>query len=451
MWELSIQNPDNGTYTLSLVDSVTSATPAVYKTETIRSDASASTLRTVLNKFYSKVHKADVSVSTLYYDADANEVPDASTAVQWRHVITVNKAIYGFSSISIMAQPAADTNKGTAASASAFTVKLPSAVQASSAPFNGTFVITCTDKFNKQYESTPMKFDTWNGGIEKNLQSIPFLVDKVEIQSDNRYAYRQNGISFYAIFRGLDYDPPLCQISPGGDWPLTGNDDMRANSTVMRAYGESIFYPAIPLEMLKTDAQAPQVLVTVDGMEALCLNLNCDFAYIESPAEISATTVDEFNVDEIIITGTSLPNDDTDVIWFGPTRCTETSNDGTTITCSLDDTRVSGNWLVDILTVHGLTPTTVTTNINVPVSVSNISPSVDVNYLGGTIMTIDGDNFGYDPSVISVTYADGTSCDILSVSMIQITCVNRRFTSAAAATQDVTIEINGESATPVSV
>jgi hypothetical protein len=186
-------------------------------------------------------------------------------------------------------------------------------------------------------------------------------------------------------------------------------------------------------------------------MEALCLDLNCDFAYIESPAEISATTVDQFNVDEIIITGTSLPNDDTDVIWFGPTRCTETSNDGTTISCSLDDTRVSGNWLVDILTVHGLTPTTVTTNINVPVSVTNITPSVDINYLGGTIMTIDGDNFGYDSSVISVTYTDGTSCDILSVSMMQITCVNRRFTSGAAATQDVTIEINGESATPVSV
>jgi hypothetical protein len=166
----------------------------------------------------------------------------------------VNKALDGFSSISIMAQPAADTDKGTAPSASTFTVKLPSEVQASSAPFNGTFVITCTDKFNKQYESTPMKFDSWNGGIEKAMQAIPFLVDKVEIQSDNRYSYRQNGISFYAIFRGLDYDPPLCHISPGGDWPLTGNDDMQSNSTVMRTYGESIFYPAIPLEMLKTDA-----------------------------------------------------------------------------------------------------------------------------------------------------------------------------------------------------
>ena len=146
-----------------------------------------------------------------------------------------------------------------------------------------------------------------------------------------------------------------------------------------------------------------------------------------------------------------MPNDDTDVIWFGLTRCTETSNDGSTITCTLDDTRVSGNWLVDILTVHGLTPTTVTTNINVPVSVSSITPNVDVNYLGGNVMTITGDSFGYDKHAIKVSYADGTSCDILSVTMTQITCENRRFTSGAESVQDVIIEINGESASPVSV
>lgn len=150
-------------------------------------------------------------------------------------------------------------------------------------------------------------------------------------------------------------------------------------------------------------------------MEALCLDLNCDFAYFESSAEITAATIDEEILDEVIITGTNLPDSDSDVIWFGPTRCTETYNDGSTIKCSLDDSRITGNWLVDILTVHGLTPNSVKTNLTVPLSVSSISPSTDVNYLGGNVMEIRGSNFGYDKSVVKVTYTDGTVCDVLSV------------------------------------
>jgi hypothetical protein len=67
------------------------------------------------------------------------------------------------------------------------------------------------------------------------------------------------------------------------------------------------------------------------------------------------------------------------------------------------------------------------------------------------VMTINGDSFGYDKHSIKVSYADGTSCDILSVTMTKITCENRRFTSGAQSVQDVIIEINGESASPVSV
>lgn len=257
MWEISINNPDAGTYVMTLVDTETKATPQVYTTETISASASASTLKTILNKFYSTVHGADVSVTTLFFDADANEVADASTAVQWKHVITCNKALAGYSSPSIMAQPRADLVKKTAATKAGIAIKLPSEVQSSSTPFNGTMVITCTDNFNKEYESYPMKFDASTVGIEKAMQSIPFLVDKVSIVHDGRFAYRANGISFSAIFNGLDYNPPLCHIAPGGDWPLTGGDDMQSNSTVLRDFGQSIFYPAIPMEMLRTDAQAP--------------------------------------------------------------------------------------------------------------------------------------------------------------------------------------------------
>jgi hypothetical protein len=44
----------------------------------------------------------------------------------------------------------------------------------------------------------------------------------------------------------------------------------------------------VPLEMLHSDAQTPQILVTIDGMSALCLDMNCDYAYTASSALISS-------------------------------------------------------------------------------------------------------------------------------------------------------------------
>ncbi len=46
--------------------------------------------------------------------------------------------------------------------------------------------------------------------------------------------------------------------------------------------------------------------VKVDGLKALCTDLNCDYAYEESTAEITAQTYDP--VTQIVnVQGTSLP------------------------------------------------------------------------------------------------------------------------------------------------
>jgi hypothetical protein len=51
-----------------------------------------------------------------------------------------------------------------------------------------------------------------------------------------------------------------------------------------------------------------------------------------------------------------------------------------------------------------LIPNEIYDDIVVPVSVSAISPATDINFMGGSEMTITGDNFGYDASAITVTY-----------------------------------------------
>jgi hypothetical protein len=231
---------------------------------------------------------------------------------------------------------------------------------------------------------------------------------------------------------------------------LTGESDAHPYVQVKRAYGQSLFFETIPLEMLHTDAQTPQITVTIDGMPALCIDLSCDFTYIQSDSMMSTQSIDDSDL--FTITGSLLPDASSDRIRLGPVGCTPQSLAADTITCQLDDTRVSGDWVVRIVTVYGRIPNEIDTTILVPVQADSMLPDSNVNYLGGDVMTISGDHFGYDANAISVTYDDGTICDVISVTMTAITCVNRKFAAASVgSTQSVTIEINGVSANNLSV
>ena len=52
--------------------------------------------------------------------------------------------------------------------------------------------------------------------------------------------------------------------------------------------------------------------------------------------------------------------------------------------------------------------------INVSLTVSSISPSTDLNQLGGDILTLSGSGFDTIADNTSITFSDGTSCDITS-------------------------------------
>jgi hypothetical protein len=225
---------------------------------------------------------------------------------------------------------------------------------------------------------------------------------------------------------------------------------MQPNVTSRRIYGDSLFFEVVPMEMLNTDALTPQIMVTVDGMPALCLDLICDYTYTVSDSLLSTQEID--STDLITITGTLLPNATTDRLWLGPVSCTLQTWSNETITCQLDDTKVAGEWKVAILTQYGYAPSNISTTIDVPIVADSISPATDVSYLGGDVMTITGDAFGYNPDVVSVTFDDGTACEVTSVSMTSITCVNGVFSSSAqGATLTATITINGVTDSSLSV
>lgn len=130
-------------------------------------------------------------------------------------------------------------------------------------------------------------------------------------------------------------------------------------------------------------------------------------------------------------------------IAFGPVICIPSSLTGTEIVCDLETKPVSGNWIVEINTASGILPNTISTEISIATSVSAINPNVEVNFLGGDILVIDGDNFGFDTKVISVTFADLTTCKVLSVDMTTIECEANRWSSGHAQDQAVTVSVNG--------
>ena len=46
-------------------------------------------------------------------------------------------------------------------------------------------------------------------------------------------------------------------------------------------------FEPIPLEFIHADAQKPQVLVTVNGIDGVCPEFNCDYVYFEPTGVIT--------------------------------------------------------------------------------------------------------------------------------------------------------------------
>jgi hypothetical protein len=381
------------------------------------------------------------------FDINGAVTTNATEADSILITVTVLQQMETFSTTGIQPSKQADEDMETEATGATITVTPPMRAQQSTPPFNGTFTVTCTDYQNVVYESDEINFDESTSYIKWiMMNSMGMLVEKFEVYDDTPYDYRENGISFVLHFTGLEYEVPLCSLAPSsGEWPLTGNTDMAPSAEVLRKFGETIFMPTMPLYQLHSDAQTPQVLVHIDGMPALCVDLNCDFTYIASDSMLSTQVLAAD--DSLTLTGTLLPNDSTDKIRLGPVSCSITSHSDAQIVCQLDDTRTSGSWRAYIRTEYGLIPNEINAadKIVIPVVATGISPNVDVNYLGGDIMTITGDSFGYNTDAISVVYADGTICDVETAQMTSITCKNRRFTAGAAGqNQTITLTINGE-------
>lgn len=125
-------------------------------------------------------------------------------------------------------------------------------------PMSGKYKLTCQDGFGRSHTSEEISYDASIASIGHSLdRSMPFMLDKVTVIADGRFAYPENGISYMIHFDQLDYEVSNCHIVSSNDNPLEGDMTMRANVTKIQTYAESLFFPTVPLEMLHSDAQTP--------------------------------------------------------------------------------------------------------------------------------------------------------------------------------------------------
>ena len=175
------------------------------------------------------------------------------------------------------------------------------------------------------------------------------------------------------------------------DDPLTGTNMVITNSEISRYGGDTnnIFYDFIPFDYLYTDEAGPQVIVEVNDLPALCKNLECGYTYEEPTSELTSMTVTDSSV---TMTGTSLPTELVSV-FFDLTPCTISSNDETSISCTLDNPVIFGTHYPEVRDEKGLIPISNSLEAyEVALVVDSTDPSTDVNPAGQSI-TISGSGF----------------------------------------------------------
>ena len=198
---------------------------------------------------------------------------------------------------------------------------------------------------------------------------------------------------------------------------------------MVKERGPAVTYEAVPFEMIRTAHTAPQVLVSIDDLPAVCTG-SCDYTYSAAQGLLT-----EMNVAGTVVSlkGQDLPIDDIVEIKLAHTLCAIMTNTTTDITCELVTPWVFGKWLPAVRTTHGFVPINESLQLHeVPSVLTSMTPT-NVNPGGGEIMTVNGANF---PTVLEdfpglrLTWSDGTPCVLLTSTPYMVTCQNGRFSDA---------------------
>lgn len=161
------------------------------------------------------------------------------------------------------------------------------------------------------------------------------------------------------------------------------------------------------------------MLVTVDGIEAICPKLNCGYTYNAPKAKI---TSQKLTGNVIEVEGTDLPVTDDVEVSISGTACSVNIKTATKVTCTLASTPTAGDWHVEVRDSEGRANPGSVAKISIPLIVNSVSPKSNINYYGGTVLTIKGTGFPLQTWKAKVKLDDGTGCKVLTSTSTEITC-----------------------------
>lgn len=191
------------------------------------------------------------------YMANGTNTTNATLATQHVYHIIMKKLISTASVSNIMA-----VRKTQAQIA----IELPSSLQLSDKPLNGSYRITCPGPVGNDIALNPLTsldiprthHSRWIAlQMYRNCSGI---YDKLEIWNAGKYPYIENGISLYIRFIGKNGNNTQMRIVSGLDQPLTGGPDgqpLEFNQSKVVNASSNIFYEAVPFEMLRTYETQP--------------------------------------------------------------------------------------------------------------------------------------------------------------------------------------------------
>lgn len=210
--------------------------------------------------YYQSVWSSDILV-------DKSEGLDKQTT----YTVTVLKQIKGQSFQVAFIAPKGDLESQVA---------IDSPYRVSSEPLQGSYVITCRNSEQVEFKTREIGYQESAEMVNLYLQlDVPFLQLKVLVRDSLAYKYIENGISLAIVFLGFQKDQPSCEISSGTQDPITGSEPLVFRSDTLQRHGKNLLFEPVPLEMLFTDEQEPQVRVKVNGMDALCVTFDCSYTF----------------------------------------------------------------------------------------------------------------------------------------------------------------------------
>lgn len=188
------------------------------------------------------------------------------------------------------------------------TITIEAPFQLSTPQISGNFYIACPNDDGNEFKTRDFSWNASPASIDLAMQlDIPHVQLKTYVRDSGKYNYYQNGRELSIYFMDYHGDVPQCEIRDSESTPIEGAN-VQFVSTTLREYGKNLLFEPIPLEMLYTDAQKPQVRITINGIDGVCPDFNCDFTYINTDSLITGQTLENGN--ELTIVGSLLPTED---------------------------------------------------------------------------------------------------------------------------------------------